>query len=552
MKKHVLRLRLVLCLSLSLLLTGCGPNEYQQRILDAANAGGQSTAEAESAVQMGTKDLLARYQDTAETDEEAAVLSQGVLLSPEGLSAMEAAVDELVVVYPFSDLSGVENAYQRYQTLPGYQGAVEHDIGSNLPLAPEKLFEIVKANNTNYITNINPILKKFQLEDDYILWACEIICDTINRELPALGSTTMLADVDANLADLKIFKPPAAGMANASVTDDNCMYISPVMVQNMVDLFGEDADVEVIVHETEHIIQKLSTETCDGLSVERGYGFCVSWEDQSVNSLDFNWFVEASAEKLATSLLEMEPITYKKLIGYLDTLTFLNILRGNAPKETPGLTQQSSLDRIFQLFGCETESERLELLEMLYAIELFQEEPDDFMVLYAKRLGHEASEAELTKLEIELKNAACQTTAKYFYRNLSRLLTENQMTLREVFYLITVFESDLNLHISYSDESRSDAIRPFLESFVSLQQTFFDGLAEVLDLTPEELHEDFTAFHCRTEMPKDTVLHGKAEWKSLSIEPLNQEANDFLYSFSRSVLIKKTVPIQTIVELLFG
>jgi len=271
MKKHVLRLRLVLCLSLSLLLTGCGPNEYQQRILDAANAGGQSTAEAE-----------------------AAVLSQGVLLSPEGLSAMEAAVDELVVVYPFSDLSGVENAYQRYQTLPGYQGAVEHDIVSNLPLAPEKLFEIVKANNTNYITNINPILKKFQLEDDYILWACEIICDTINRELPALGSTIMLADVDANLADLKIFKPPAAGMANASVTDDNCMYISPVMVQNMVDLFGEDADVEVIVHETEHIIQKLSTETCDGLSVERGYGFCVSWEGQSVNSLDFNWFVEAS------------------------------------------------------------------------------------------------------------------------------------------------------------------------------------------------------------------------------------------------------------------
>jgi len=161
------------------------------------------------------------------------------------------------------------------------------------------------------------------------------------------------------------------------------------------------------------------------------------------------------------------------------------------------------------------------------------------------------SEGELIQLKIELKNAVCQTISKYFYRNLSRLLSENQMTLRELFYLITVFEYNLHLHITYSDESRSEAIRLFMESYTLLQQTLFDCLGERLGLMPEELYESFTAFHYRTELSKDTILRGKAEWHSLSIEPLNQEANNFLYEFSRSVMIKKTIPVRAMVNILY-
>ena len=157
----------------------------------------------------------------------------------------------------------------------------------------------------------------------------------------------------------------------------------------------------------------------------------------------------------------------------------------------------------------------------------------------------------MRQLKIELKNAVCQTISKYFYRNLSRLLSENQMTLRELFYLITVFEYNLHLHITYSDESRSEAIRLFMESYTLLQQTLFDCLGERLGLMPEELYESFTAFHYRTELSKDTILRGKAEWHSLSIEPLNQEANNFLYEFSRSVMIKKTIPVRAMVNILY-
>lgn len=526
--------------------SSCGYNESQQRIYDA----GQEAGKAEFPVQQEVSNLLKNYQGTEESAEEAALLSQTVSLSPNELAAVEDATGALTVACPYSDISGVEAAYERYQTLPSHQGTVKHGIVTSLPLAPETLFEIVKTNNTAYLET-KPIMSHFQLEDDYILWACEIICNTLNRELPALGSAAILADVDANLADLKISKPPGGDMSNAAVTDDNCMYLNPVMIKNMVSLFGEGAADKTVAHETEHILQKRSIEACDWLGVGRGYGFCFLWEDQPVNSMYFNWFIEASAEKLASSLLEMEPTTYTSMIGYLDTLTFLNLLQGAGVKETPRLTQQSSLERVFELFGCETEEERLELLHMFYAIEIIQVEPDEFMPLYDDQLGHEAAYDEVTKLKIELKNAACQTMSKYFYRNLSRLLAENQMTLREVFYLITIFESDQNLHISYTDETWSDTFRPFLENYVLLQQAFFDVLAETLELPPDELQMQFTAFYYRTEIPKDTILFGKAEWQSLSISTLTQEANDFLEVYSRSVLKKKTAPIRAMADILF-
>jgi len=77
------------------------------------------------------------------------------------------------------------------------------------------------------------------------------------------------------------------------------------------------------------------------------------------------------------------------MIGYLDSFTFLNVLNGGGVKETPKLTQQSSLELVFELFDIKTEDERLEFLNMFYAIEIIQTEPDDFMALYAEHLGHE-------------------------------------------------------------------------------------------------------------------------------------------------------------------
>ena len=529
-------------------LPACAPNETQQRILNAA-ANAKSDAEQEDPAKQAITELLKQYRNTEENEAETRLLAQMVSLSDESLVIINTAIDR-PVSYPYSNLSNVKAAYERYQHLPAREGTVINSLVANLPLDTQQLFDLVKANNAVSIEK-NVTLKYFQLEDEEILWACEVICDTINHELPALGNSAMLFDIGSNLADLKISKSPGGGLDNGNLTDDNSMYLNPIMLKNMVSLYGEHADEATVAHETEHLIQKLSTETRTALSIERGYGFCVAWEDQPVNSMYFNWLIESSAERLAAYSMGCDPITYGSMRGYLDTCTFLNTLQGSEIKDVPCLTQQPSLEQVFDLFSCVTADEQLELLEMLYAIEVVQVEPEDFMALYKMQLGRELSEEDLIQLKIEMKNAACQTITKYFYRNLSRLLAEQDMPLREVLYLITLFESDLNLHISYADTGRADTIRPFMETYLSTQKAFFNCLSAEMDISEGELDAFFTAFHCREGTPQITIYRNKEEWSSLEISALSLDVNSFILDFSESVLIKKTAPISFVMNLVF-
>jgi hypothetical protein len=542
-RRSALAAFLILCLLLAA-LAGCGKTESQRRIEEAA--ANYSSAE-KTPVQQEVEGLLARYKGTKEADKEASLLAQTVSLSSEELAALEETVKALTVAYPFGEISGLESAYARYKTMPIYDGGEALGPLKTLPLTPDRLYKIVKANNAAYV-EAQTFSKSIPLDDDYILWACEIVSDTINRELADFDGN--LDDIDANLADLKMFQNQAGTLSNALLTDDNCMKFAPVQMKAMLGISSNELAAPIIVaHETEHVIQKLSTETRSAQEITRGYGFCVAWEDQAVNSLYLVWFIEAAAEKLAVSLYDSDPLTYKTKIGYLDSLTLLNLLRGAGVKDTPRLTQHSDIERVFALFGTQTEDDRLELLRMLYAIEVIQEDPDDFMSGYAERLGHEVSTEEAVELKIELKNALCQTVSKYFYRNLAQLIAANAMTLREVFYLISTLESDLNLHISYNDESRREIITPFLENYVSLQQAFFEELSQGLNLTGEELRDRFTAYHCRLSVPNNGFIK-KDEWVGITISPLSREANLFLDGFYTTVSQKKTVPLQKMAELL--
>jgi hypothetical protein len=113
----VIAFALALCLLVSV-PAGCGDTELRQRITDAA-AGARISAENESAA-------------------EAALLSRSVSFSPERRTTAENAADALAVTYPYSDLSGVEDAYERRRALPEEdRSAAEHGVASVFPLTPE-------------------------------------------------------------------------------------------------------------------------------------------------------------------------------------------------------------------------------------------------------------------------------------------------------------------------------------------------------------------------------------------------------------------------------
>ena len=278
------------------------------------------------------------------------------------------------------------------------------------------------------------------------------------------------------------------------------------------------------------------------------------WEDLTVNSLYNTWFVEASAERLAAAFYGTDPTTYKTMIGYLDSLTMPTLLRGKRPLEVPRLSQQPYLETVFSFFDCQSEDEQWELLNLLYAVELIQVSPDDFWEDYAAAYGLDIaakSEDDLAVLRKSLKPPVCLTLSRYFYRDLSRLLAEESITLRELFYLMSMWEFDLSGHILYDDEGRLADTAQFLCTYTDLQNVFFEALAASSGLTAQVLRETFTAYMCRCEVPRRSILKGDEAWRQgIYISAVTQEGNNFLDTFYETVSQNKTVPVYLAAEFL--
>ena len=125
------------------------------------------------------------------------------------------------------------------------------------------------------------------------------------------------------------------------------------------------------------------------------------------------------------------------------------------------------------------------------------------------------------------------------------------MTLRELFYRMSMWEFDLSGHILYDDEMRLTDTEEFLSGYTALQDCFFDALAASSGRTAEELREAFTAYLCRCEVPRKSLLHGDEAWtKGVSISAVSPEGNAFLDGFYETVSQNKTVPVYLATEIL--
>jgi hypothetical protein len=307
----------------------------------------------------------------------------------------------------------------------------------------------------------------------------------------------------------------------------------------------------VYSHEVEHLLQRVSTETKQALGVERAYGFCRIFPDLAVNPLYFDWFLEASAEKLAAALYDSAPMVYATRIGYLDSLIYAGMLRADvSPVDIPRLSQQHGLARVYEVFGLDTYDRQVEFLNMMWAINIIQESPEDFMGAYAQQLGHgpdyEFSEDEQLALIIAMKNSICLTFSKYFYENLAGIMVGKSVSLADLFLLISTWEADLNYHITYTDETRYDSIKDFLDGYTGIQAAFFEHAAAGLGIKPEELRESYNAYNATIQAPRrNYVIKGLIEeYADIAIPWLTPEENRVVAKQFSAVASKKTVSVR--------
>lgn len=484
-----------------------------------------------------------------EPDHDSQLIYDNVRFNEFQLDELDESINAIKTEYAYSDLYDVEAAYNKYQEMEYY------DASSIIPsltfyhdnkIDANTLYNVILDNNKQYLLD-NEFSTYEEMDSDFIKHVCEIIASTINKELETNTFSTNLDDLLLNLNDLKIFK--SLTLTNAYITDDNCLTFSPTGIDAMESITGYDFVQDIIIsHETEHLIQKLSTETREKQKITRGYGYNVEFEDLEVNSLYHNWLIEASAENLATDLYDVDPITYKTKVGYLNSLTFTQILKNDFKvRDIERLTQQQSLSKVFDTFGCDSDDEKIELLNLLAAINILQEEPEDFMNLYKEKILNKAdiTESELVDLKVNLKNGICTTLSKYFYENLASKIYEDGLDARDIYALISIFEMDLGGHISYFDQNGYEARREFFENYVTIQDQFFDIMGQSLGYSGEKIEKSYQSYNASIEVKVDTMF-SPAEYDDIIISNLSDEKNQFITEMFKQYINIKTLSIDEV------
>lgn len=181
-----------------------------------------------------------------------------------------------------------------------YNKNYDTSIITNGCLDSEKLYDVVKNNNKNYMNQDSNSVNVFLSEttDSYIRQICDLIVKTYNENKSNYAD---INKISSTLSNLKIFQNNTTS-ANAYVNEDLILAFNPTMINMFADMQeirgnsndSVSIDQTVFVHEIEHLFQNASNDFNEENGVEAG--FCRKYDNVNVNSLWNSWLLEGSVK----------------------------------------------------------------------------------------------------------------------------------------------------------------------------------------------------------------------------------------------------------------
>ena len=401
--------------------------------------------------------------------------SESVGLSSQAAEAVLAAVRQQQADYPYAHLYQMEEVKSRLDFDASVESHSYYALDDNGQLTGAHLFSLVSANNEAYLAEHTFGYKI--VEADYLQQLCDFLVLVVTRmqsDYPQLDWQRIWC----NLGNLKILY--RTGMLSfAEVSSEMVLSISKNNTNIVLTLKGKNGFSQVLVHETIHILQMgCSCEQVENAS--RRAGISMFWNDFSLNTADWTWLVEGSAERHMCNLTGGPAVSYQYKMDYICSFTMAILLRQDVDADTmENLCFYDDPELLFQAFGCQSQQERDELLRLMITIQILQMQPKEFYEIYSQEYGVDMSEQEAQdQLNYGLKPAACITLAQEFYENLVAYLVENEMPLNDLFCLIRLFEGHINQHLSYASESKAQINAPFLQAGLAMRNVLLDALSE--------------------------------------------------------------------------
>lgn len=537
----------ILTISCAAVLCSCSGNHNQYSDIKT-DFGTSYTYEANTSTNSSAGSIIAD-EDVSDANEVfyGKVENDYVTINKSGLAGFENYLDSIDTKYDYSELFNTKAALQRYEANK-YNSNITHSydfFDGSSSVDSDKLYSTVKENNKIYLKEHSSSMYK-ELSKKEVQNICEIIAETINSYIKS-NPEIDINELSCNLGNLKIFSKNSG--SNAFISVDDCLVVSPHML-NILEKMNKNGDAykKTIMHESIHLIQR-SCDDDEKVNVGKNIGISYKWEDFDVNPLDFNWLYEASAEKCQVNLTNGEPLVYQNMINYLESLNISTILNTNVNvKQTENLNLQKNLDKLFEQFNCETEKQKIELINMMMSINIIQVEPDDFEAKYQKVYGENlANDVDLySQLKCIIKPEVMETLTKVFYKNLAIAMANNKVSLQDCFYLVKNFENDINGHIKYSDESYSASNQNFIDKYVAIQDEFFYMLSLNKEYSQANIETKFADYHSVV-----TNESGQKE-NNYSLSWLSDSKTNYLTDYSKKLDAYSSDSIRIYQEKLYG
>lgn len=364
--------------------------------------------------------------------------------------------------YPYSELFGISAAMSKMQESRNLIGEHQYSFfKADKTVNADKLLEIVKKNNAEYRKDTVKKNMTKAFSDKQLKTYCGWIAETVNWQIEK-NSGFDFETVGCVLGNLKIVEKNSTNYGGFDCKS-GVMSINPKMIKAT----GKKNDYEkfIFTHEAIHMLQS----GCADMTGEdsKNYGVSYSFSELSVNPLKLSWLYEGSAELNAAQFRNTDISTYKALVAFIKSLDLATLVN-----DTPNSGMAENIcfghnpEDLYRELGFENEQTAA---AFLYSAEIMLTKPDDFFKAY----GNE-SEDKTEFVNRNIKPAVYETLSKMFYRNIAQRLCNTEMSLNDVFCLISLHEAQINKQLQLGSKESQEIYKSYTGEYAKIKEKFFE------------------------------------------------------------------------------
>lgn len=417
-----------------------------------------------------------------------------ITLGDKELQKFETYVMNINVDYDYDDVYCIDEALAELDKTSVPVEKHAHDIRVNGKLNAIEFYNLIKKNNKEYMKSDDVYFYE-EYSDKALKKYCNLVIEAIN-DIYTQNPDFDIDSLCCYLYDFKILNRLGSLDLAAVELDMKNIHFNEEMIENWSEIKNNDRiKEETMYHEMMHLFQ--TSCSCNERNGETRIGIGHRYDNLKINPIAWYWLAEASAEMNACEHLKMDYVTYTSKIGYVDTLNFLlNINGTDNIANIQDLSFEKDFNKIFELFDMTERSQKEEFIKMMYSVEIIQQSPKDFTDWYSAKFGVNLSENEYesTKYMLCVKEDALMTMAKIFYRNLARSINNGNATLQDMYYLMRVFEADVDRHMNNNTVGYLIFFKDFYLEYLKIQDEFFDVISNENNADVNEIKNGFESY----------------------------------------------------------